>query len=50
MHYTVSLFPPAFSYLWQFNPFTSAFNPTIKFKINELNMIEIISISTTPKA
>lgn len=48
--YTVSLFPPAFSFFWQFNPLIGYFNPTIKFKMNELNLPEIISISTTSKA
>ena len=48
--YTVSLFPPAFSYFWQFNPFIAFFNPTVTFTASGVEDFKLGSVSLTPKA
>jgi hypothetical protein len=48
--YTVSLFPPAFSYFWQFNPFIAFFNPTFSFTANGIELTAFKDMTFTPKA
>jgi hypothetical protein len=47
--YNLSLFPPAFSYFWQFNPFIALFNPTVTVRLNDFCIPEIKEVSLTRK-